>query len=133
MMKLKQQEFMSLQQRNLSVMEYLHKFMELSYYASYEVDTDEKEQDSFLRGLDPELRTLIGAGVYPDFNTMVNKAITTTKNKQDEMRDMKRKFEAKKTYSQEKTLKLQQPTFSGPKSYNKVSYQAPVVSYQPPP
>jgi hypothetical protein len=64
-MKLKQQESMSLQQRNLSVMEYLHKFMELSYYASYEVDTDEKKQDSFLRGLDPELRTLIGAGVYP--------------------------------------------------------------------
>jgi hypothetical protein len=29
------------------------------------------------------------------------------KNKQDEMRDKKRKFEAEKTYSQEKTVKLQ--------------------------
>jgi hypothetical protein len=96
------------------------------------VDTDEKKQDSFLCGLDPDLRTLIGAGVYPDFNTMVNKAITTAKNKQDEMRDMKRKFEAKKTYSQGKTLKLQQPTFSSQKSYNKVLYQAPAVSYQLP-
>jgi hypothetical protein len=56
---------------------------------------------------------LIGAGVYPDFNTMVNKAITTAKNKHDETRDTKRKFEAKKMYSQEKTLKLHQPTFSG--------------------
>jgi hypothetical protein len=63
-MKLKRQEFMSLQQRNLSVMEYLHKFTELSHYAPYEVDTDEKQQDSFLRGLDPELRTVIGVGVY---------------------------------------------------------------------
>jgi hypothetical protein len=63
-MKLKRQEFMSLQQRNLSVTEYLHKFTELSRYAPYEVDTDEKKQDSFLRGLDPELRTVIGAGVY---------------------------------------------------------------------
>jgi hypothetical protein len=52
-MKLKRQEFMSLQQRNLSVTEYLHKFTELSRYAPYEVDTDEKKQDSFLRGLDP--------------------------------------------------------------------------------
>jgi hypothetical protein len=53
---------------------------------------------------------------------MVNKAITTAKNKQDEIRGRKRKFEAKKMYLQEKTLKLQQPIFSGQKSYNKVSY-----------
>jgi hypothetical protein len=103
-------------------MEYLHKFTELSCYAPYEVDTDEKKQDSFLRGLDPELSTLIGARVYPDFNTMVNKAITTAKNKHDEMRDRKRNFKAKKMYSQEKTMKLQQPNFSGHKSYSKVSY-----------
>jgi hypothetical protein len=95
------------------------------------VDTDKKKQDSFLHGLDPELRTLIGASVYPDFNTMVNKAITIAKNKQDEMRDEKRKFEARKTYSQEKTLKLQQPTFFGQKRYIKVSYLALAVSYQP--
>jgi hypothetical protein len=47
-------------------------------------------------------------GFTPDFNTMVNRTITTTKNKHDEMRDKKRKFKAKKTYSQEKTMKLQQ-------------------------
>jgi hypothetical protein len=58
-------------------MEYLHKFMELSHYAPYEVDTNEKKQDSFLYGLDPEARTLIGAGVYPNFNTTVNRAIIT--------------------------------------------------------
>jgi hypothetical protein len=58
------------------VTEYLHKFTELSCYAPYEVDNDEKKHYAFLRGLDLELRTLIGAGVYPDFNTMVNRAIT---------------------------------------------------------
>jgi hypothetical protein len=87
-------------------MEYLHKFTELSHYAPYEVDTDDKKHDSFLQGLDPELRTMIGARVHPDVNTMVNKVITTTKNRQDKMKDMKRKFEAKKTYMQEKTIKL---------------------------
>jgi hypothetical protein len=85
----------------------------LSRYAPYEVDNDEKKQDTFLRGLDPELRTLIGARVYPNFNTMVNRAITTAKNKQDETRDRKQKFEAKRAYPQEKTMKLQQSTFSG--------------------
>jgi hypothetical protein len=117
-MKLKRQEFLRLQQRNLSVTEYLHKFMKLSRYAPYEVDNDEKKLDAFLRGLDPELKTLIGVGVYPDFNTMVNRAITTAKNKQDETRDRKRKFKVKRTYPQEKTMKLQQPTFSRQKSYS---------------
>jgi hypothetical protein len=98
-MKLKRQEFMSLQQRNMSVMEYLHKSTELSRYAPYEVDTDEKKEDSFFCGLDPEFRTMVGVEVYPDFNTMVNRAITTTKNRQDKMRNRQRKFEAKKTYS----------------------------------
>jgi Zn-dependent M32 family carboxypeptidase len=74
----------NLQQRNLLVTEYLHKFTELSHYAPYEVDNDEKKYDAFLRGFDPELRTLIGAGVYLDFNTMVNRVITTVRNKQDE-------------------------------------------------
>jgi hypothetical protein len=98
MMKLKRQEFLSLQQRNLSETGYLHKFTELSRYAPYEVDNDKKKHDAFLRGLDPKLRTLIGAGVYPDFNTMINRAITTARNKQDETRDRKRKFEAKRAY-----------------------------------
>jgi hypothetical protein len=80
------------------VIEYLHKFTELSRFASYEVDNDAKNQDAFLRGLDLELRTLIGVGVYPDFSTMVNRAITTARNKQDEARDRKRKFEAKRAY-----------------------------------
>jgi hypothetical protein len=97
--KLKRQEFVSLQQRNLLVMAYLRKFTKLPRYALYEVNTNEKKHDSFLCGLDPELRTVIGVGVYLDFNTMVNKSITTTKNKQDEMRDRKRMFKAKKTNS----------------------------------
>jgi hypothetical protein len=104
------------------VTEYLHKFTELSRYSPYEVDNDKKKQDVFLHGLDPEIRTLIRVGVYPDFNTMVNRTITMVRNKQDETWDRKRKSEDKRAYLQEKTMKLQHPTFSGQRSYNKVSY-----------
>jgi hypothetical protein len=48
------------------------------------------------------------------------------------MWDRKRKFEARRAYPQEKTMKLQQPTFFGQRSFNKVSYQAPTMSYKPP-
>jgi hypothetical protein len=63
---------------------------------------------------------------------MVNRAIITVRNKHDETWERKRKFEAKRAYPQEKTMKLQQPTFSGQRSYSKVFYQAPTVSYKPP-
>ncbi len=106
-MKLKRKEFADLKQGGMTVNEYLNSFIQLSRYAPDDINTDEKKQDSFFCGLDSELRTLIGVGIYPDFNTMVNRTITTVKNKQNKMRDKKRKFEAKKTYSQEKTMKLQ--------------------------
>jgi hypothetical protein len=37
------------------VNEYVTKFTQLSYYASNEVDTDEKKQDFFLNGLNDGL------------------------------------------------------------------------------
>jgi ribonuclease HI len=131
-MKLKLEEFMSLQQGNLSVTEYLHKFTELSRYASEVLKTDEQKQDAFLRGLDPEIRTLLGVSIYPDFNTLVNKAITTAKHKKEEMKDKKRKFESKKVFHQEKAQKTQHPAYSGPKSHSVVSYKVPTASFRQP-
>ena len=43
--------------------------MELARYAPEEVDDDEKKQDMFKKGLNPELRTLLTPQIYPDFNT----------------------------------------------------------------
>ena len=37
-----------------------------------EVDKDEKKQDMFKKGLNPELRTLLTPQIYPDFNTLMN-------------------------------------------------------------
>ena len=64
-MKRKADEFSELQQGNKSVEEYTHQFIELARYALEEVDNDEKKQDMFKKGLNPELRTLITPQIYP--------------------------------------------------------------------
>ena len=66
--------------------------MELARYAPEEVDKDEKEQDMFKRGLNPELRTLLTPQIYPDFNTLMNMAILTERAKAEERKKNKRKF-----------------------------------------
>jgi len=91
-MKRKADEFRALQQGSMTVEEYTHQFMELARYAPEEVNDDEKKQDMFKKGLNPELRTLLTPQIYPDFNTLMNKAILTEKAKIDERKDNKRKF-----------------------------------------
>jgi len=76
-MKCKEDEFRELQQGSKLVEEYTYQFMELARYAPEEVDKDEKKQDMFKKGLSPELRTLLTPQIYPDFNTLMNKAILT--------------------------------------------------------
>jgi hypothetical protein len=53
--KLKKKEFQDLKQGSMSVNEYVTKFTQLSRYAPYEVDTDEKKHEYFLNSLNDEL------------------------------------------------------------------------------
>ena len=53
---------------------------------------NEKKQDMFKKGLNLELRTLLTLQIYPDFNTLMNKAILTERAKIEERKDNKRKF-----------------------------------------
>ena len=76
-MKCKADEFRALQQGSMSVEEYTYQFMELARYAPEEVNDDEKKQDMFKKGLNSELQTLLTPQIYPDFNTLMNKAILT--------------------------------------------------------
>jgi hypothetical protein len=57
--KLKQREFLSLRQGNMSVTKYLDKFTHLSRYAPDEVNTDPKRQERFLDGLIRPLNYLL--------------------------------------------------------------------------
>jgi hypothetical protein len=74
-MKLKKKEFLSLTQGSMSVSEYRDSFTQLSCYAPEEVDTDEKHQESFLEGLIGPLNYQLQSHTFPNFQTLLNKAI----------------------------------------------------------
>ena len=101
-MKVKQREFLGLTQGSLPVSEYLHKFNHLARYSLYDVATEERKVDRFLGGLNQHLRSALCMLDFPDFQSLVNKALIAEreyKPVQDNRpanNDHKRKFELKK-------------------------------------
>jgi hypothetical protein len=91
-MKLKKEEFLSLTQGGMSVSEYRDRFTQLSRYAPEEVDTDEKRQGRFLEGLIGPLNYQLQSHTFPNFQTLLNKAIGL-ESKRKELSDHKRKFQ----------------------------------------
>ena len=59
----------------MSVAEYRDKFAQLSRYASNEVTDDADKQRRFLKGLYDGLQLQIMSNTYPNFQTLVNRAI----------------------------------------------------------
>jgi hypothetical protein len=57
------------------VNEYATKFTQLSRYAPYEVNTDEKKQECFLNGLNDGLTYALEARDFENFQKMVNKTL----------------------------------------------------------
>jgi hypothetical protein len=132
MMKLKKDEFRKLRQGAMSVSEYLHKFTELSHYAPEDVNDDEKKQEAFLSGLNSEIRTLVEVTVHNDFNAMVNRAITTERNKKAEFNERKRRFESKRPQQPEKFQRTQFPAHIGHQSQGAMPPKAHPSSFQKP-
>jgi hypothetical protein len=91
-MKLKKKEFLSLTQGNMIVSEYRDRFTQLSRYAQEEVDTDEKRQEHFLEGLIGPLNYQLQSHTFPNFQTLLNKAIGL-ESKRRELYDHKKKFQ----------------------------------------
>jgi hypothetical protein len=85
-------EFLSLTHGGMSVSEYRDCFTQLSRYASEEVDTDEKRQECFLEGLIGPLYYQLQSHTFPNFQTLLNKAIGLER-KRKELFDHKRKFQ----------------------------------------
>ena len=84
------------------------------------MNDDEKKQDMFKKGLNPELRTLLTPQIYPNFNTLMNKDILTERAKADEKKDNKRKFLESKARQQDRFQKPRNSSYMAPR------YQAPM-------
>jgi hypothetical protein len=80
------------------------------------VDDDDKKQDMFKKGLNPELRTLLTPQIYPDFNTLMNKAILTERAKTEERKDNKCKFLESKARQQDRFQKPRNFSYPAPRS-----------------
>ena len=122
-MKRKMDEFRALHQGSMSMEEYTYQFMELARYAPEEVNDDEKKQDMFKKGLNPELRTLLTPQIYPDFNTLMNKAILTERAKIEERKDNKRKFLESKSRQQDCFQKPRSFSYTAPRSQAPMQYR----------
>jgi hypothetical protein len=66
-LKLKKKEFSNLNQGSMMATEYLNQFIQLSRYATGNVNTDEKKQDTFLKGLKDKIQFQLLNTDYPNF------------------------------------------------------------------
>jgi hypothetical protein len=67
LMKLKKKEFLALKRGEMSVIEYIDKFVELSRYAPGDVADDEKKQELFMEGLAEPLQYQLIPHTFPSF------------------------------------------------------------------
>src|SRR4051812_22398364 len=74
-LKVKQREFLALVQGSMSVTEYLNKFNHLARYSVHDVATEGRKRDCFLGGLSATLHCQLSMLDFPDFQTLVNKAL----------------------------------------------------------
>ena len=129
LVKIKRDEFRNLMQGNKSVNEYLYQFTELAHYAPADVDTDEKKQEAFIQGVNPDLKTHLSGRDYASFAVMINKAILVEKARNEEKRAFKRKIQEFRLQRQERNLR--QRTFSTPTFRAPVSGQFKVQTSSP--
>jgi hypothetical protein len=85
-------EFSELNQGSMTVNEDLNQFIQLSRYATDDVNTDEKKQDTFLKGLNDKIQFQLPNTDYPDFQHLINKAIIIENKLKDMEKDGKCKM-----------------------------------------
>ena len=71
----KVEEFLNLKQESKSVIEYANIFNHHAQYVAHHVDTDEKKQDCFKKGLNTKLLTRLAMRTFTSYSDLVSKAI----------------------------------------------------------
>jgi hypothetical protein len=90
---LKEEEFRELTQGGISISEYVHKFIELARYAPDDVSKETKKMARFLKGMRPELKTILASQDFLSFSHLSNKAIQVERAREEEKGHLKRKFQ----------------------------------------
>jgi hypothetical protein len=91
-MKLMKKEFTNLRHGSMTVNEYLNSFIQLSRYATEDIDTDKKKQDMFLEGLNDDIQFQLLNTDNVDLQHMVDKAIIIESKLKEMEKDGKRKM-----------------------------------------
>jgi hypothetical protein len=145
---LKEDEFRELTQGGRSVSEYVHKFIELARYAPDDVSTKTRKMARFLKGLRPELKTILASQDFLSFSHLSNKAIHVERAKEEEKGHLKWKFQVLRAQQQDRHQRARSfghppkgPSFNRPvgptpsrySQQSQSSFQSPsVASNQPP-
>jgi len=108
LMRRKMAEFLALKQGTNTVLQYAQTFNQLSQYGGFHVDTDEKKQDCFRRGLSTKLQDKLALTTCNNFTDLVNKAITQEDATLAHKADKKRKAPAGSSSNAPQRYKLVQ-------------------------
>jgi hypothetical protein len=122
-LKLKKKEFSNLNQGSMMVNEYLNQFIKLSRYATDDVSTDEKKQDTFLKGLNDEIQFQLLSANYLDFQHVVDKAIII----ENKLKEMVKDGKCKMVFPGQHFGSNARPHFSQPSQF----LRAPFLSHAP--
>jgi hypothetical protein len=76
----------------MMVNQYLNSFIQLSRYATEDINTDEKKHNMFLEGLNHDIQFQLLNTNYADFQHMVDKAIVIESKLKEMEKDGKRKM-----------------------------------------
>jgi hypothetical protein len=114
-LKLKKKEFIDLKQGGMIVNEYLNSFIQLSRYVSDDINTDEKNQDVFLNGLNDDIQFQLLNTDYADFQHMVDKTIVI----ENKIKEMEKDGKRKVSFSEQLSESHVRPLFSQPNQFFK--------------
>nr|XP_051229681.1 uncharacterized protein LOC127347546 [Lolium perenne] len=98
-MNMKRDEFRTLKQGGRTLKKYMDDFCALSRYAPEDIDTDAKRKDKFLNGLKGDLKIPLSVAYAPNYQTLLDQAITLDNNIRKE-ENRKRKLNSNKNHTE---------------------------------
>ena len=102
---MKLDQFLALQQKDSTVMQYVSQFNHLSQYAPEHVNTDVKKRDCFIRGLNPKIRRSMSNILHCTYHEAVNIAISCEESNR-QYQEEKRKKKSGNFSSQQKRQRV---------------------------